>query len=249
MKEELTAAIIIIGNEVLSGRVQDKNVEFIAKNLSQKGIALKEVRIIPDIEEYIIEAVNLLKSKYSYIFTTGGIGPTHDDITSKSIAKAFGSEYVRNEEAYIQIKEYYEKKGQKLNEAREKMAYMPAPARLINNDLTKAPGFVIENIFVLAGIPEIMQNMFAYVLGQLKSATKIESKNIKIYIGESLVAKDLENVQNKYPNIDIGSYPFLFGQEKPGTDIVFRSNNKEDIDNAYIELKNIFISKNYEIHE
>lgn len=246
MKEELTAAIVIIGNEVLSGRVQDKNVEFIAKGLSEKGIILKEVRIIPDLEEYIIDTVNFLRAKYSYIFTTGGIGPTHDDITSLSVAKAFGSEYVRNQEAYAQIKDYYEKKNMPLNEAREKMAYMPSNAKLINNDLTKAPGFVIENLFVMAGIPEIMQNMFSYVLEQLKSSEKIESKNIKIYIGESLIAKDLEIIQNKYPDIDIGSYPFLFGYEKHGTDVVFRGNNREALNNSYEELKSIFISKNYE---
>ena len=249
MKEELTASIIIIGNEILSGRVQDENVEFLAKKLGENGIALKEVRIISDVEKHIVDAVNSLRQKYTYIFTTGGIGPTHDDITSKSIAKAFNVLYIKNQEAFRQIKEYYDKQNVELNEAREKMAYMPQGAELIENDLTKAPGFMIENVFVMARIPEIMQNMFKYIEKYLKKEKMIESKNMKIIVGESLVANYLEFIQNKYLDIDIGSYPFRLNSGKHATDVVFRGNDIIILNKAYEELREIFLSKNYDFEK
>lgn len=258
MKKQLTASILIIGNEILSGRIQDKNVQFIAKRLADLGISLKEVRVIPDIEKDIIEAVNLLRQKYTYLFTTGGIGPTHDDITVESVAKAFGVDVKIHEETLKKIEEFYKNRGQELNKAREKMAYFPVGAEFINNDLTKAPGFKMENVFVMAGIPEIMNNMFSYVEGFLERSNKIESLSLKVFQGESMIAEDLSNLQNKYPEIDIGSYPFTVSLDtnlrefrinentKHATDVVFKGSNKINLDKAYNELKNIILSKKYE---
>jgi len=258
MKKQLTASILIIGNEILSGRIQDKNVQFIAKRLADFGISLQEVRIIPDIEKDIIEAVNLLRQKYTYLFTTGGIGPTHDDITVDSVAKAFGVDVKIHEGTLKNIEEYYKNRGESLNKAREKMAYFPVGFEFINNDLTKAPGFKMENVFVMAGIPEIMNNMLSYVEGFLEKSNKIESLSLKVFQGESLIAEDLSNLQDKYPEIDIGSYPFIVSEDsinqeykhednsKHATDVVFKGNNKIALDKAYNELKTIVELKKYD---
>lgn len=271
MSKQLTASILIIGNEILSGRVQDKNINFIANRLNDKGIFLKEVRIIPDIKEDIIEAVNHLRKKYNYLFTTGGIGPTHDDITTACIAEAFTVNLSLNEEVKTEIAAYYQGKGEQLNEARIKMAYFPEGAELIANNLTKAPGFKLDNVFVLAGIPIIMNEMFGMVEKYIASSSKIISKSLKIFVGESLIAKELSELQNKYKQIDIGSYPFTLKEDdkknignnidkqdlqqfvlsdgiKHATDIVFRGNDQILVDKAYDEFKNIIVSYNYEYY-
>lgn len=238
-----TACIIIIGNEILSGKTQDLNVRYIANRLSDIGIDLIKVIIIRDIEEEIIEAVKESTSKYNYVFSTGGIGPTHDDITTESVAKAFNKKIITSEIALKKIKEFYDNKGEELNQYREKMANIPEGADLIKNDITKAPGFKIDNLFVLAGVPSILQNMFGYVEKYLDIGDAILQKKIIVNIGESSIAKILEDTANKYKEVDIGSYPF----EKEGrflTEVVFRGTNKEIINKAYDIVKISLDNKN-----
>lgn len=210
----------MIGDEILSGRTEDKNLNFLAKNLTEMGINLREVRIVPDIENEIIFAVNEVRKKFDYVFTSGGIGPTHDDITSLAIAKAFEDELVQNIEATEILEKYYGKEN--LNEARLKMAFVPRKARLLDNPVSSAPGFRIENVFVMAGVPKIFQAMFAAASKELNGGKKIKSKEVKTTLTESILAKDLENLQKKYPQVTMGSYPF-----DGGTSLVFRSNDYE----------------------
>ena len=235
MSNKLTAAILIIGNEILSGRTQDLNIQYIASKLTDKGIHLEEVRIIPDIAESIIESVNLLRKKYTYLFTTGGIGPTHDDITSAAMAEAFGMHVTRNEDAYRLIKEYYAGRGRELIEASKKMAYIPDGARLIDNSETGAPGFIIENVYVMAGVPYIMQAMMEFVLPMLENGSSILSRSIELDIGESIIAREMEAIQHKYPTVSVGSYPFVKG-DAHGTSVVMRSDDEKTLDKAYKEF-------------
>lgn len=199
-----TAAIIIIGNEIISGRTQDINVQFMAQKLDQRGITLKEVRIISDDEDMIVETVNTLRSKYNYVFTTGGIGPTHDDITAKSIAKAFDLPLIRHPE----IVELIQKRKPKTVAASYRMADVPNGATLIGNPVTQVPGFKIENVYVFAGIPEIMQGMFASIEETLVKGLPTLTKTIHCQMGESLLADGLSNIQNKFKEVEIGSYPY-----------------------------------------
>jgi molybdenum cofactor synthesis domain-containing protein len=242
---ETTSAIIIIGNEILSGKTQDKNVSFIAKRLAAIGISLTEVRIIPDIEDVIIDTVNILRKKNTFVFTTGGIGPTHDDITAKSIAKAINTELCLNKEAHKQISDFYKSIGEELNIYRERMAMIPKGAELIDNDLTKAPGFRIENVFVLAGVPKILENMFSYVEQKLPKSDPICTKILDVSIGESKIAGILEDIQEKFKDIDIGSYPYEtdFGYN---TEIVFKGKSKLSIEEAYIQVRNLVHKKGFD---
>ncbi len=217
-KTNVTAAFVMIGDEILSGRTEDKNLNFLAKNLTEMGINLREVRVVPDIENEIIFAINEVRKKFDYIFTSGGIGPTHDDITSLAITKAFDDELVQNIEATEILEKYYGKEN--LNEARLKMAFVPRNARLLDNPVSSAPGFRIENVFVMAGVPKIFQAMFAAASKELSGGKKVKSKEIRTVLTESILAKDLENLQKKYPQVTMGSYPF-----DGGTSLVFRSNN------------------------
>lgn len=235
----ISAAIIIIGNEILSGRTADLNIHFIAKHLSAVGIKLKEVRVIPDIKETIVSVIKDLSPKYDYIFTTGGIGPTHDDITAEAMSEAFGRRYVLNPEAHEMLRTGYAAKGETLNPAREKMAFMPENVKLIDNQVSSAPGFIIENVYVLPGVPYIMQAMFESLLPTLKHGQTIESKSLNLLIGESFIAAEFENLQKEYPEIEMGSYPFLVG-EKHATSLVLRSDNHQVLEEAYKKLKNIF---------
>ena len=236
--EILTAAIIIIGNEILSGKTQDVNIQFIAKELSNLGIRLKEVRVVADVEEDIIEAVNGLRAKYSYIFTTGGIGPTHDDITAKTIAKAFEDEYILHPQAKEIIEKHVISANRDINEGHIRMAHMPKKSVPLLNRETGAPGFKLENVFVMAGVPYIMQAMFLEAKKYLKQAKPIISKSIDIYISESAIAIPFSNLQDKYPNIEMGSYPFKEG-ERWGTSLVLRGNDPELIDKVMNELLEI----------
>lgn len=233
---KITAAIIIIGNEILSGRTQDINVQYIASKLSNHGIFLEECRIIPDVKENIINTVNDLRSKYSYIFVTGGIGPTHDDITSDAIAACFNVQLVKNPEAYRRIQEYYQAKGRDLNNATIKMSYIPEGALLIDNNESAAPGFILENVYVMAGVPYIMQSMMEFILPQIKSEKAIESTSISLNLAESVIANEMEIIQNKYPDVSVGSYPFL-SNNKPATSVVMRSNNVFKLTQAFDEFK------------
>jgi molybdenum cofactor synthesis domain-containing protein len=242
--EKITASVLIIGNEILSGRTQDLNIQFIASHLSEIGVHLQEVRIIPDKEEHIIKNVLELSNLYDYVFTTGGIGPTHDDITSESMAKAFSRELEQNKEAYRLIKEGYELRGKEMVPASAKMAIMPTGVKLIDNDITAAPGFIIENIYVMAGIPDIMQSMFLHILPSLKKGGAIISRQITILEGEGKVAMAFEELQKKYPEIDMGSYPFIHNGNH-ATSLVLRGENHTILENAYLELQNMV--KAYEI--
>jgi len=232
MSNLVTASYLIIGDEILSGRTQDKNLNFIAKELVEMGINLKEVRVVPDDEDEIILAVNELRKKYNYLFTTGGIGPTHDDITSLSIARAFNDELIKNKEAEQILIDYYGQNN--VNEARLKMAYVPSQARLLDNPVSSAPGFIIDNVIVMAGVPKIMQYMFEAAKKDLKSGIKIKSMEIRISITESVIAKDLENTQNKYIDLSVGSYPFA-----GGTSLIFRGGDIIILSNAVDEMVNI----------
>ncbi len=228
-KETVTAALLIIGDEILSGRTADKNINFLAINLSSIGINLREVRVVPDLENEIIAAVNALRIKFDYVFTSGGIGPTHDDITSESIAKAFETEIELNKEAEEILHKHY---GVEINEARLKMARIPVGATLLNNPVSSAPGFRIGNVFVMAGIPKIFAAMFFAASKELETGKKVLAKEIKLKLVESQIAKDFGDLQKKYPTVAMGSYPY-----EGGTSLVFRSIDYDKLDLALEQMK------------
>ncbi|MEA0971654.1 CinA family protein [Candidatus Megaera venefica] len=233
-----TAAVIIIGNEILSGRTLDINTQEIALRLSEIGVSLIETRTIADDRTMIINTARELSSKYNYVFTTGGIGPTHDDITAESMAAAFNVRYVRNDEIYMILKNYYDKMGEKLNSAREKMAYIPESSKLLHNDATMVPGFVIGNVFVMAGIPNIMKAMLKSAIPMLKKGKVIQSQTLEVMMGESKIAISFEELQNKYKEVDMGSYPFTKNGIH-GTALVLRSSNYNLLEKAFVELETI----------
>lgn len=231
-----TACVVVIGNEILSGRTQDLNISFIGKKCDELGIKLIEARVIPDIEDAIIETITQCKSFFDFVFTTGGIGPTHDDITTECIAKVFGLEVRRNAEAVKAMKKYYE--ATKLNEARLKMADIPAGAILIDNPVSGAPGFQLKNVFVFPGIPKIMQAMFEGILDKLSGGKPIKSLSIVTGLAESMLAGGLGIIQEKYPMVNIGSYPFL-RKSKYGVNIVIRCTDKKKLDLAGADIKKL----------
>ena len=202
-----TAGIIVIGDEILSGRTQDSNSNFIAKNLIKEGIKLEEIVVIKDNKKTIIDRVLNYSSKYSYVFTTGGIGPTHDDITSESISEAFNLKYVINEDALDILEKYYPK-GE-FNESRQRMAKMPIGSELLLNPMTAAPGFRIKNVYVLPGVPEIMQIMFLELIKKIKKGKPKLVITINTDLYESKIAIYLKEIQGKYKNSSIGSYPYF----------------------------------------
>ena len=232
-KEKVNAAIVIIGNEILSGRTQDVNVVTISSWLNELGVKLEEVRVIPDTENSIIKTVKDLKKNFNYVFTTGGIGPTHDDITSKSIAKAFSLSYGYNKEAYTILEKYYGKS--KFNDGRKKMARMPIKVSLILNPSSGAPGFIVDNVYCLPGVPSILKSMLGGLNNKIKGGKKILSKTISVQTVESGIAKPLEDVQHKFKKVEIGSYPF-FRLGKIGVSIVVRSTDKKKIDDCNKEI-------------
>jgi len=232
-KEKVNAAIIIIGNEILSGRTQDVNVVTISLWLNEIGVKLDEVRVIPDIESSIIQTINEVRKKFKYVFTTGGIGPTHDDITSLCVAKAFNMKYGYHNKAYAILEKYYGK--QKFNLGRKKMAMMPIKAALILNPSSGAPGFIVENVYCLPGVPSILKSMLGGLKNKIKGGKKILSKTVIVNTVESEIAKSLESVQHKFKKVDIGSYPF-FRLGKIGVSIVIRSSDKKKIDDCYKEI-------------
>lgn len=231
--DPITACLIIIGNEILSGRTQDANLAIVGKKCDALGIRLTETRVIPDDEEIIITTVNNCRAEFTYIFTTGGIGPTHDDITAAAIARAFNVEVVRNEEAVKALDRYYE--PGRLIEARLKMADIPAGARLIDNPVSGAPGFQLENVFVLPGVPVIMEAMFDGLADRLVGGDPILTENILTDLVESVIAKDLEAVQEKYPEVSMGSYPY-FRKGKLGVNLVLRATDAARMEAAADEL-------------
>ena len=242
--KKTNAAIVVIGNEILSGRTQDVNVVNISKWLNQLGVRLEEVRVIPDIEDNIVKTINEVRKKFTYIFTTGGIGPTHDDITSQSIAKAFNLNYGYHKEAYEILEKYYGPK--KFNKGRKKMAMLPDKATLIFNPSSAAPGFVVENVYCLPGVPSILKSMLGGLKNKIIGGKKILSKTINLRAVESEIALPLEKVQNKFNNVDIGSYPF-FKQGKIGVAIVIRSTEEDLIFRCYRDIENFVKKQNITI--
>lgn len=236
INKQPTASVIIIGNEILSGRTQDKNLNHIAVGLTEVGIRLAEARIIPDIEQEIIDSVNTARSKFDYVFTSGGIGPTHDDITSASIAKSFTVNLVLHPQALSMLKNHY--KPEDLNEARLKMAYVPEGASLIQNPVSAAPGFIMENVYVMAGVPSIMRAMFDYVKPKLKGGPIMHSHTISAFTTEGRIAQELSLIQSKFPDVEIGSYPFIQAG-KLGVSLVARSLDKNELENCVKELEEL----------
>ena len=230
-----SACILVIGDEVLSGRTEDKNINFIAKRCDNIGVSVNEVRIIPDDKETIKNTVLECYKKFDYIFTTGGIGPTHDDITTECIASAFNLEVEINPEALKRLKDHYKKSNIELNNARIKMAKIPKGAKLIDNPVSSAPGFIVENIYVLPGVPKILQAMFKNLEDEIKGITNMVSKNIIVYSPEGEIADFLESIQNEFADISIGSYPY-FRPPDVGTNIVLRSIDKNLINEATIAI-------------
>jgi molybdenum cofactor synthesis domain-containing protein len=206
-----TAAVLIIGNEILSGRTQDANLNTIAKKLAAAGIRLAEARVVPDIEDRIIAAVNELRAAYTYLFTTGGIGPTHDDITAATVAKAYGVALIDHPEAVARLTAYYTPAN--LNPARLRMALIPEGAGLIDNPVSAAPGFHLGNVYVMAGVPNIMTAMLDNVVATLQHGPAIIAVTVSSSVPESVLAADLAAIAARYPDLDIGSYPsFRMGQ-------------------------------------
>lgn len=216
----VTAAVVVIGNEILSGRTQDINIAYLAKGLTEIGIRLKEVRIVADEEDAIVAAVNACRTAYTYVFTTGGIGPTHDDITAPSVAKAFGLPLALDPEARRRLEKHY-KNPSDLNDMRLRMAHVPQGARLIDNPISQAPGFAIGNVHVLAGVPRIMQAMFDGIRHDLKGGAPMLSRSVGAYLPEGIMADPLARVQERFPEVEIGSYPF-FRQGRLGSSLVAR---------------------------
>jgi molybdenum cofactor synthesis domain-containing protein len=204
-----TAAVVVIGSEVLSGRVQDINVNFLALKLNERGVRLREVRIIADDQQTIIDTVNALRAQHDYVFSTGGIGPTHDDITAESIAAAFGVALERNPQAVAILEQYY---GDRSNEARLRMANIPAGGALLDNPVSRAPGFRLDNVYVLPGVPRIMQAIFDGLAPTLAGGRPVLSSTVSAFVGESLVASGLEAIQGRYQDVEIGSYPYSRNQ-------------------------------------
>ena len=245
-KKEIIAGIIIIGNEVLSRRTKDLNTSTLSIWLNSIGISVQEVRVIPDVEKKIIDTVNDLRKKFDYVFTTGGIGPTHDDITAESISKVFNIEYGFHKEAFSILEKYYE--PGEFNEGRQKMAKMPVTAKLILNPSSGAPGFYVENVFCLPGVPSILKSMLGGLNNVLVGGDPILSKTINLRTYESEIAKSLTNIQNNNKDVEIGSYPF-FRQGKLGVSIVLRSVNQNKLDNCNSQILEFVKEKNIKLVE
>ncbi len=241
---KVNAAILIIGNEILSGRTQDTNTSTLAKWLNSIGVKVNEVRIIPDKEEIIVETLNILRRSNNYVFTTGGIGPTHDDITAQSVAKAFGLKYELHKEGYRILDAYY--KPGEFNEGRQKMIWMPENAELILNPTSGAPGFSIENVFCLPGVPSIMKSMLGGLKNKIIGGEPILSYTISLKTVESEIANSLTKVQEQNQDVEIGSYPF-FHAGMLGVSIVLRSENQSKIDNCNSQILKFIKEKQIEI--
>tara|TARA_B110000196_G_scaffold98076_1_gene85241 strand:+ start:66 stop:815 length:750 start_codon:yes stop_codon:yes gene_type:complete len=242
--KKVNAAILIIGNEILSGRTQDTNTSTIASWLNSIGVKVQEVRIIPDIGQTIIETVNVLKKLHDYVFTTGGIGPTHDDITAQSISKAFSLEYEIHKEAFKILETYY--KPGEFNEGRQKMVWMPKNANLILNPTSGAPGFSVENVFCLPGVPSILKSMLGGLKNKIVGGEPILSHTISLRTLESEIAKSLTNVQDNNKDVEIGSYPF-FQAGKLGVSIVIRSEDQSKIDKCGSKILEFVKEKKIEV--
>jgi molybdenum cofactor synthesis domain-containing protein len=239
-----TACVLIIGDEILSGRTQDANLKFFGERLAQLGIRLREARVIPDVPEVIVETVNACRGRYTYVFTTGGIGPTHDDITTEYVARAFNRRVIRHPEAEKKLRAYY---GERTNDARLKMAEVPdgPGVDLIENNVTAAPGYRIENVFVLAGIPSIARAMFEAAVPHLVQGAPMLSGTVEGFVREGDIAAELASIQGRFPTVGIGSYPSM-KEQRFFTSIVARSTDRAAIASVIAEVAEIMRAKNGE---
>jgi molybdenum cofactor synthesis domain-containing protein len=231
----VTAALIVIGDEILSGRTKDQNIGYIADHCTAVGLQLREVRIIPDVQDEIVSTVNRLRARYDYVFTTGGIGPTHDDITADSIAAAFGVGIDVDERALALLMPYYEKSGRELTPGRLRMARIPDGAELIENKISIAPGFMLGNVITMAGVPKIMQVMLDAVTPRLRTGKKMMSRTIDVPNPEGTVAEVFAEHQRLYPDVSMGSYPYR-RDDRPRTQLVLRSTDAAMLERACAEL-------------
>jgi molybdenum cofactor synthesis domain-containing protein len=229
----VTACVLIIGNEILSGRTQDENLAFLARGLNEAGIRLREARVIPDDPAIIVATVNEVRAAFDYVFTTGGIGPTHDDITAQSIADAFAVPLVVDPDAKRLLERHYP--AGHLNEARLRMAMVPEGAALLPNPISQAPGFQIGNVYVLPGVPSIMQGIFAQLSHRLRGGDKVLSRSIACRLGEGTLAKELGELQERWPDLEIGSYPY-FRRGDFGVTLVLRGTDRDRLAAAAAEL-------------
>ena len=241
---KVNAAILIIGNEILSGRTQDTNTSTLATWLNSIGVKVQEVRVIPDIEKTIIDTLNVLRKENEYVFTTGGIGPTHDDITAESVSKAFGLKYEIHKEGYKILEAYY--KPGEFNEGRQKMIWMPENAELILNPTSGAPGFSVDNVFCLPGVPSIMKSMLGGLKNKIVGGEPILSQTISLKTVESEIANSLTEVQDNNKDVEIGSYPF-FHAGKLGVSIVIRSESQSKIDECSSQILKFVNEKNIQV--
>lgn len=235
----VTAAVLVIGDEILSGRTKDANMGFLAERLAELGIRLREARVVPDVPEEIIAAVNALRARYDHVFTTGGIGPTHDDITAECVARAFGVPLLRHPEAVRRLEAHYEA-GQ-LNEARLRMANVPEGGVLIDNPVSAAPGFRIGNVHVMAGVPRIMQAMFDGIAPSLAGGDKVLSRTVTCDLGEGVIAAGLGAIAAVYPELSVGSYPY-FRAGRFGTSLVLRGTDAERLSSATEAVRSLVVS-------
>ena len=227
-----TACVLIIGNEILSGKTQDTNLQFLGSELAKRGVSLKEARVLVDEKNDIVNTLNECRARYDYVITTGGIGPTHDDITSECVAAAFGRELVLNDEAVACLTQ----RSRELNEARLKMAHIPKGAELIDNPVSNAPGFRLDNVFVLAGIPSVARGMFATFADSLETGETIISKSLDVYIPEGDLAAPLGDIAQRYPTVEIGSYPFS-RDGRYGANLVVRAMSSSTVDKVLEEIE------------
>lgn len=233
-----TAAVLLIGDEILSGRTKDKNLGYIADFLTALGIDLKEARVVPDTVADIVAAVNALRRRYTYVFTTGGIGPTHDDITADAVARAFGVAIAHDPRAVEILLSYFKEIGREPNEARMRMARIPLGASLIENPVSVAPGFQMENVFVMAGVPKIMQAMLDVVATRLTRGVVLQVRNVEFRGGEGDIAKPLGDIQSRFPAVVIGSYPFQ-APDGFATNLVLRSRDADALSSAYAAVVDV----------
>ncbi len=238
VKGQPTAGLLLIGDELLSGRTPDKNFPVIARFLGERGIDLNEVRVVSDVEEDIVAAVNALRARYTYVLTTGGIGPTHDDITADAVAKAFGVEVIEHPDAVKSLHGLFAEIGVKPNAARMRMARVPCGAELLISEKVRAPGFHIDNVFVMAGVPHIMALMLEMVDEMVEGGQVMLSRSVRIERGEGDLAMPLGEIQDRYDDVSIGSYPFK-ENDVFGANIVLRSRDKKSLKAAFAEVEKL----------
>ena len=238
----VTACVLIIGNEILSGRTQDVNLAFIARSLNERGIQVREARTIPDIEAVIVDTLRSVSASFDYVFTTGGIGPTHDDITAECVAKAFSVPLITHPDIAARIRRYAEQRGlaPEVIETSLRMARVPEGAGLIDTEVG-APGFHIGNVYVMAGIPAVMQSMIRLLAPKLSGAMPVRSRSIGAYVGESLVAEPLRAIQDRHPSVDVGSYPFS-EEGRYGTTLVIRGTDEAELEMILGEIRAMLTS-------